>query len=99
MSVLQLPVLKLMLALMVAPGIARMTTTLKNRTSGDTLRDLNMASMLTEEEYDSILQKVLSSETSGRMSNGVSIVDQMEELERSREFLEEHDYKTKKRNY
>eukprot|EP01083_Nonionella_stella_P076710 209169_1 len=56
--------------------------TTSNRTSDDRLRDLeNIASMLTEEEYDSSLQMVLSTETSGSMSNGVSIVDQIEELE------------------
>jgi len=79
-------------------GGNRMNSTL-NRTSDDRLRDLeNIASMLTEKEYDSSLQMILSSETSDSMSNGVSIVDQMEELERSRQSLEENDYKTKKRN-
>jgi hypothetical protein len=73
--------------------------TTSNRSSDDRLRDLeNIASMLTEEEYDSSLQMVLSSETSGSMSNGVSIVDQIEELERSRQSREENDYKTKKSN-
>jgi len=79
-------------------GGNRMNTTL-NRTSDDRLRDLeNIASMLTEKEYDSSLQMILSSETSDSMSNGVSIVNQMEELERSRQSLEENDYKTKKSN-